>query len=324
MDRERMENNKVYLKIKEIEAREAKLSQAKKEIQECTGCGSIPQMSGRPEVDHLASIMEGFGLSNSRSQIDDPTQEPQIQNNAEVQTESYHQDVQTENQFVDEQDVENEPEIPQTVDEEYKDVSSEESEEEESSNPNIVYNSIRERYAKELERERRKEERRERRIQRQQNPPQTIPSQPPQNVQHTSESPQSPEEELRNVQGIVQLLSSKLLCQILSAGDLFQTHITDKFEAEIEIMRNKYFTMMYEAILKSRIFLADRHEHVERALQKIGFIPTEEEQERNEEEQQEFGIEEIDLGALEEKLKDKEVLKTLYRYIMEDEETYDM
>jgi hypothetical protein len=64
-----------------------------------------------------------------------------------------------------------------------------------------------------------------------------------------------PDGDNRTAQGIIQLLSSKLLSQILSAGDFFQNEIKERFEEEIEVMKHQYFALWYEKLLKARIFL---------------------------------------------------------------------
>lgn len=134
-----------------------------------------------------------------------------------------------------------------------------------------------------------------------------------------------PGEDERAVHGIVQLLSSKLLTQILSAGDLFQNQIAEKFEEEVENMRHKYYSLWYENLLKARIFLADRHEKVERALQKIGLIPKDDEDEPQEmRDEDAFNIVEVDLEALEDKLQDKDTLYEIYKHIQQDDEEYEV
>ena len=87
-----------------------------------------------------------------------------------------------------------------------------------------------------------------------------------------------------------------------------------------------------ESSLVSFIFLsfiliykiADRHEKVERALQKIGLLPKEDdEKDPNKQIQEEFQIEEVDLEFLETKLQDKEVLTQIYKYIQSDDDDYE-
>lgn len=214
--------------------------------------------------------------------------------------------------------------------EEHKHESDQESESDpDETNRDIVYGSIRERYAKRLARERAKNERkRQARIQHVPRPEQNIGT----DVSNTEINNDGliPGEDPNDAQGLIQLLSSKLLSQILSAGDLFQTHIAEHVEEQVERLRNQYFTIWYENILKARIFLADRHEKVERALQKAGLIPKEEDDTINllkkaEEGRrlEEFDIEEVDTDILEEKLKDPQTLKAIYTFIQEDDENYD-
>ena len=87
-----------------------------------------------------------------------------------------------------------------------------------------------------------------------------------------------------------------------------------------------------ESSLVSFIFLsfiliykiADRHEKVERALQKIGLLPKEDDEKDPQKQiQEEFQIEEVDLEFLETKLQDKEVLTQIYKYIQSDDDDYE-
>lgn len=271
--------------------------------------------------------MDGFQSESVGVGTQPENTEQPVQNNAEIQTDHIEElpdqvPANTQNSA--------EPQPEEEEEKKYVSDESEESEDEATTNAEPqVYNSIRERYAKQVQKEKRREERRLRR-ERRENGDREVPTQesPNRREQRTGEAQTenvSPEDELRNVQGIVQLLSSKLLCQILSAGDLFQTHITEKIEEEVEMMRNKYSSIWYENILKARIFLADRHEHVERALQKIGLIPKDEEEPNELEENTDaFDIEEIDLDELETKLNDTEIVKTIYKYILEDDENYEI
>lgn len=145
---------------------------------------------------------------------------------------------------------------------------------------------------------------------------------PSQDLQNPVQAFQDEPEDERDAQGIIQLLSSQLLSQILSAGDLFHSHIAERFEREVETMKQKFYSLWFENILKVRIFLSDRHEKVERALQKCGFLPKNEEK-TEEKDSEQFDIEVVDLEALECSLNDEAVLKQIYEYIMNDDENYD-
>ena len=70
------------------------------------------------------------------------------------------------------------------------------------------------------------------------------------------------------------------------------------------------------------IIIADRHEKVERALQKCGFIPKDD-QPQESQGTNDFEIEEVNLDLLEQKLQDKETLQLIYSYIQKDDEEYD-
>ena len=116
--------------------------------------------------------------------------------------------------------------------------------------------------------------------------------------------------------GIVQMLSSKLLSQILSAGDLFNSGQVDPSLIPIR--------KMYESILQKRIFLADRLEKLEKALQRSGLIPGEpssEEDKQDTNDGEEFIVEEVDIVALEQKLSEESVAAELAKHlndVMED------
>jgi hypothetical protein len=344
MDKSKMDTNKVYLKIKDIENREAQLAQKKREIEACQSCGHNAQISSDPS--RLVELVNSLSGDNTEQ----PTyfEEIQTQSNVEIQTDEINgEEFENNGDHIDTSTLNDEPNVQQQevhvevgIEEEEKFEEPSESEEsEEENNPREekpVYRSIRERYAKQLNKERRKREKEQRKTQRtnQNNSAitQTEPNQSQnesnlaQNTENqTSEGLQLPGENPREVQSIIQLLSSKLLCQILSAGDLFQSQFTEKLEETAEQLRSQYFSVWYEDLLKSRIFLADRHERVERSLQKIGLIPKDEEMQEVEQlKMDEFYIEEVDVRVLEEKLKDEEVLKTIYSYILEDEETYEI
>ena len=233
-------------------------------------------------------------------------------------------------------------------------------EQKEESTDKPIYNSIRERYAKVLEKEKQEKERvriqheREQVIiqqedERLRNQQEANDNTEANNYQHdpntniihhissqlnqingTVEGVANQEQENRgevederDAQGIIQLLSSQLLSQILSAGDLFHSHIAERFEREVETMKQKFYSLWFENILKVRIFLSDRHEKVERALQKIGFLPKNEEKQDPKETVDDFDIEIVDLEALENSLNDASVLKQIYEYILNDDENYD-
>lgn len=335
MDKDKMDSNKVYLKIKDIERREERLLQRKKDIEACASCTSMSDPSGRPELNRIEAAMSALSTSESNPENRQPEQ--QVRNSVEIQTEAVEEQEVTSEQQTEpvnetaEQSVEEE--------EEKKDVSSDSEEEPEVPDEEPTYNSIRERYAKPKPKEKQQTEivetieepseaQVEQVVQETQAQPEATESPQPGEVENEEENDELlPGEDPRTAQGIIQMLSSKLLCQILSAGDLFQSHIAERIE-EVELMRNKYQALWYEEILKARIFLADRHEKVERALQRIGLIPKDEEggdsKPKEPESGDDFNIEEIDTEVLESKLQDSEVVQTIYRYIVEDDENYDV
>lgn len=211
-----------------------------------------------------------------------------------------------------------------------------------------IYNSIRERYAKVLEKEKQERERllvqnntvqnnslqNNTDVQTEEQIPinilnnlrggdQSAANTIPENIEVPAPLSQEEPEDERDAQGIIQLLSSQLLSQILSAGDLFHSHIAERFEREVETMKQKFYSLWFENILKVRIFLSDRHEKVERALQKCGFLPKNEEKSEDKDNVEQFDIEVVDLEALEFSLNDPSVLKQIYEYIMNDEENYE-
>ena len=215
-------------------------------------------------------------------------------------------------------------------------------------NEKPIYNSIRERYAKVLEKEKQERERllvqnntvqnnslqNNTDVQTEEQIPinflnnlrggdQSAANTIPENIQGPAPLSQEEPEDERDAQGIIQLLSSQLLSQILSAGDLFHSHIAERFEREVETMKQKFYSLWFENILKVRIFLSDRHEKVERALQKWGFLPKNEEKSEDKDNTEQFDIEVVDLEALEFSLNDPSVLKQIYEYIMNDEENYE-
>lgn len=337
MDKSKMDTNKVYLKIKDIENREAQLAQRKREIEACQSCGHNTQIASDP--NRFVELVSALNGNNDESMS--TSQGVQTESNAEIQTDAFDgNDLQSSNHSLvstsiqihqsNSQQDQQEVQVNTEVEEEEKfDESWESEEESKSDGEKPVYRSIRERYARQLNRERRKREQEQRRNQRANEnslsatqteviPIENIESENPEDAQLPGENP-------REMQSIIQLLSSKLLCQILSAGDLFQSQFTEKLEETAEQLRSQYFSVWYEDLLKARIFLADRHERVERSLQKIGLIPKDEEPLENEQQKlDEFYIEEVDMNVLEEKLKDESVLKTIYNYILEDEETYEI
>lgn len=210
-----------------------------------------------------------------------------------------------------------------TDEEEFKNVSDDEEEVKQTTDQEPVYNSIRERYGKTFKKPKREnmilQSTSSRHLRRE------ISTDVEPQQRNTLPEETIPGEDGDDSQGLIQLLSSKLLCQILSAGDLFQSHFTEKLEETAEQLRSQYFSMWYENLLKSRIFLADRHERVERALQRIGLIPKDEEEKQEpikENSDEEFDIEEVDVQQIEEKLQDPEVVQTIYKYILDDEENY--
>lgn len=327
MDKEKMDGNKVYLKIKDIERREERLLQRKKDIESCASCTSMSDSSGRPELNRIEAAMNA--LSSSESNPENMQPEQQVRNHVEIQTETFE-----------EEKVTSEPQTPpvdeaveQPIEEEKEEVTSDSEEEPEVPDEEPTYNSIRERYAKPKPKEKQESEivdvqEESNLVQTPQTQPATIESSQLEEAEDEEETDELlPGEDPRTAQGIIQMLSSKLLCQILSAGDLFQSHIAERIE-EVELMRNKYQALWYEEILKARIFLADRHEKVERALQRIGLIPKDEEggeaKSKEPESGDDFKIEEIDIEMLEAKLHDPEVVGTIYKYIIEDDENYDV
>jgi hypothetical protein len=379
MNKDRMENNKVYMKIKEIESREQRLIDSKKKIEECANCCEKIGDSDKPDIGRLQEVLEGMrrNTNEERQSVEIQTSVNQeMQTNEQPSNQQYdqrsddhndqHSDEQRDenqlDQYRDENSDQNRDEYideprddhrneqrdehqcehehyneEQQVNkdleqEEYKNVSGEDSELEfdpDETNRDIVYGSIRERYAKRLQRQRTKrDQQRQAQMQRVSRVQQHVGTD---NVQQeiTNEDTLPPGEDPSETQGLIQLLSSKLLCQILSAGDLFQTHIAEHVEEQVERLRNQYFTIWYENILKARIFLADRHEKVERALQKIGLVPKDEEDNISvftspeDPKLEEFDIEEVDTDILEEKLRDPETLKAIYKFIQDDDENYD-
>lgn len=106
--------------------------------------------------------------------------------------------------------------------------------------------------------------------------------------------------------GVVQLLSSKLLSQILSAGDLFGS---SQINVSLIPIRKKY-----EKILQKRIFLADRHEKVERAMINSGLIDKTDDDDCQLEQmtvKDDFIVNYVDLDLLKEKLDEKGMMDQL-------------
>ena len=289
MDKENMENNKVYLKIKEIEKREQKLLQDKEQLEMCENCQkheghdqSDPN-SRQDEINRIREILGQTTNNLGQQNVDTQTDETQVE---DTQTE----ETQTSNQLLSDMDQEAVSTQIQTDDiqpEEVKQLPQNEQNQEESQdtehkqieiaiqadapseNPTITnqisnpkksskrpkFTSIRHRYGIKPSNPRRT---RSERMQSRLAP--TNPTQPTQPVTHTPSQLETledllPGDNTRAAQGIIQLLSSKLLSQILSAGDFFQQEISERFDEAVEMMKHKYFAIWYEKLLKSRIFL---------------------------------------------------------------------
>mmetsp|Transcript_7347 Transcript_7347/g.6868 ORF Transcript_7347/g.6868 Transcript_7347/m.6868 type:complete len:128 (-) Transcript_7347:6-389(-) len=101
------------------------------------------------------------------------------------------------------------------------------------------------------------------------------PSDPSQRTEYVrSQMPeQSQQQENGEQDGMAEILSTQLFGQILALGDVFQNQVAEKVGEELQNIKGKYLSIWYEHLFQSRIFLADRHEKVERALQKAGLIP---------------------------------------------------
>uniref|UniRef100_A0A7S3J384 Uncharacterized protein n=1 Tax=Euplotes harpa TaxID=151035 RepID=A0A7S3J384_9SPIT len=386
MNKEHMDKNRVYLKIKELETRELET----KKLQMASTCThhSTPevdnrlneavqslnlQMRGENEQQQDNSEMASSLLSHSPHE-EQTRQLGSTGQNVEIQTEDIEEPEHSHDDSYDEDEeqahtvlcerhrleaIQNAQRHRQTqADDEHEEqeevkVVHQEIEEQKIEAPQVqekepVYNSIRERYAKVLEQERREkalalaEQNRVSQSEPIMSPPSQLTSEAPgqtlqlgpivrEEVINQVINQEAPQEQAQpvgrendtEIQGIIQMLSTKLLSQILSAGDLFHCHIAEKFEQEVEVMKQKYFSLWFENILKARIFLSDRHERVERALQKIGFLPPAEEKTEEKETEDEFNIEVIDMELLESKLNDMEFLKQVYDYILNDDENYD-
>ena len=256
-------------KIKEIEKREAQLMKEKKSLTMCTSCQTTDEKEEetvRPEheIDRVRRLL---GASPQRQQ---PVE--RVRQDFQAQTEENEgnllQDMDENEEVKSEINEQNEQIQTQNVREIVQSESNNEQprRKERRSRQNRhqrpVFRSIRERYAHEYEQERNENQL-----------VQAANSQPIESralieeesqIEGHSHNEQDravsiedliPEGNERAAQGIIQLLSSKLLSQILSAGDLFQSEISERFEEEIENMKHRYFAIWYEKLLKARIFL---------------------------------------------------------------------
>mmetsp|Transcript_15008 Transcript_15008/g.17329 ORF Transcript_15008/g.17329 Transcript_15008/m.17329 type:complete len:241 (+) Transcript_15008:424-1146(+) len=151
--------------------------------------------------------------------------------------------------------------------------------------PTRIFNSIRERYTSPC------------------TPPHPLP---PFSAHPPLPPPKSPEQELNS---IIEILSSKLLSQILSAGDLFHTQIAAEQREEGD---GRDGEASFDRLVSQRVFLADVHEKVEKAILEQGVVQRDPGEDGGE---QEFGIEEVDLEAVEQKLQDAEVLEAIFKRI---------
>jgi hypothetical protein len=211
MNKDRMENNKVYMKIKEIESREQRLIDSKKKIEECANCCEKIGDSDKPDIGRLQEVLEGMRRNTNEERqsveiqtsvnqemqtneqpsnqqydqhmdqrIDEHSDQYRDENRDENQFDQYrdensdgHNDVNRDHhreerqyeQHRDENQCEHEhydeeQQVNKDQEEEYKNVSDEDSEfDPDETNRDIVYGSIRERYAKRLQRQRTKRDR---------------------------------------------------------------------------------------------------------------------------------------------------------------------
>jgi len=341
MSKENMNKNKVYLKIKEIEKKEHMLLEQKKEIEACTHwldyggqtdqTSSVQMANGQAQSETDNPVAQENHIENTDQSNIGHSNEMQIQTDeivdqddhdeVEIQTQQmepheHHTQSRDRQVEVHEQNEEVINTSTQPQEEEHKILSEGDESRDENSDtendPNGWYNSISERYHVQVMKNKRRRDREARK--------RAQPSDPSQRTEYVrSQMPeQSQQQENGEQDGMAEILSTQLFGQILALGDVFQNQVAEKVGEELQNIKGKYLSIWYEHLFQSRIFLADRHEKVERALQKAGLIPKDNE-DSPDNEWEDFDFEEMG-EILESKLQDPEILSQIHQNILDEEE----